>query len=648
MMTVLLDNLASSGCKIIDMRNVGHSRTPNRIDIQYTPCTLTPIFFLQDPPCNLTIHRQLNLASSVFLVFTNSRNFHISGGHFSNVAGNVYHVDPLYRLWDSIRDVGAAHNSETRYPPPQCHPDTRKEVLNIIRTWVHTPSRESGVFWLYGPAGAGKSAIAQTIAERGQQDSSLASSFFFSRGDPRRNSAKYLFLTIAYGLAYSIPELRDLVGQAIDRNPALLQASLEEQFQKLIVEPCRLLDQLRDYPWLVIIDGLDECAGSREQQRILSIITTALSGCIRLRFLICSRPEPPIRIAFSAEEFRSHLQSAVLDVTFRPARDIEIFLSTEFGRIRQDPLNAHIQFPNPWPEPGVICALAHKACGQFIYAKTVVKFIDNEYSNPCTQLQIVLSPESHSGPEFDLPFRDLDLLYHQILASNPQRSKVREVIQAVMATGMLLRLHDGTSRSLATPRHVEALLELEDGEVIATLRGMHSVLHIGGPTERIQFLHASFGDFLQEKQRSGYYCVGDVRAQHHALACQLLRFIRRYFPVCNGDGNALPLPQREIFHAAWAWAYHVSACDLDVELLDAIQSVDFSAHLGLYFSRCLFDTYFMGNLRNFFWGTQALLEKHAENTSSCEAIKITIGTGTLASRWRCESILLQPPSVQPP
>ncbi|EEC00077.1 hypothetical protein MPER_00059, partial [Moniliophthora perniciosa FA553] len=124
-------------------------------------------------------------------------------------------------------------------------------------------------FWLYGPAGAGKSAIAQTIAEAGQQEGYLVSSFFFSRGDPNRNTAKYLFLSIAYGLAKSIPELQEPIAWAIKKNPALLrQVSLDEQFQKLVVEPCNMLVQLRHrHPWLIVIDGLDECYGSKEQQR---------------------------------------------------------------------------------------------------------------------------------------------------------------------------------------------------------------------------------------------------------------------------------------------------------------------------------------------------------------------------------------------
>ncbi|EEB92087.1 hypothetical protein MPER_09456, partial [Moniliophthora perniciosa FA553] len=280
----------------------------------------------------------------------------------------------LQRLWLAIKDVGASHDSEVRYPPPQCHPDTRQEVLTILRKWIYNPSPEDQCFWLYGPAGAGKSAIAQTIAETGQQEDFLVSSFFFSRGDPNRSTAKYLFLSIAYGLAKSIPELQEPIALAIKGNPALLQVSLDEQFQKLVIEPCNMLVRLRRYPWLIVIDGLDECYGTKEQRRVLFIIARALSKLTRFRFLICSRPEPSIRQAFNTDQYRPYLRRVALDETFNPSRDIKKFLTASFKAIRRNPRNQHIRFPKPWPASGVVDELNQKASGQFIYATTVVKF----------------------------------------------------------------------------------------------------------------------------------------------------------------------------------------------------------------------------------------------------------------------------------
>ena len=52
--------------------------------------------------------------------------------------------------------LGAIHDSAERYPPPNCHPDTRKAVRQIILDWIGNEGSASSFFWFYGPAGAGK------------------------------------------------------------------------------------------------------------------------------------------------------------------------------------------------------------------------------------------------------------------------------------------------------------------------------------------------------------------------------------------------------------------------------------------------------------------------------------------------------------
>jgi len=69
------------------------------------------------------------------------------------------------------------------------------------------------VTWLHGPAGAGKSAIARSVAESLHREGLLAAAFSFFRTDSRRNSEKPFVPTLAYQIAYSIPEtqLKDLL-----------------------------------------------------------------------------------------------------------------------------------------------------------------------------------------------------------------------------------------------------------------------------------------------------------------------------------------------------------------------------------------------------------------------------------------------------
>ncbi|KAM6493332.1 hypothetical protein JOM56_011466 [Amanita muscaria] len=79
----------------------------------------------------------------------------------------------LENLKDFV-SFAALHDSAEQDPKRRCHPGTRMNVLSWLRDWFDNPNATDGICWLHGPAGAGKSAIAQSIAheykERGVQD----------------------------------------------------------------------------------------------------------------------------------------------------------------------------------------------------------------------------------------------------------------------------------------------------------------------------------------------------------------------------------------------------------------------------------------------------------------------------------------------
>ncbi|KAJ7190185.1 hypothetical protein GGX14DRAFT_314376, partial [Mycena pura] len=70
------------------------------------------------------------------------------------------------------------YNSGERFPDPACHPGTRIKVLGDLFSWSSDTSLQNQLLWLYGSAGMGKSAIAQTFAGE-MQDCSTAWCFFF-------------------------------------------------------------------------------------------------------------------------------------------------------------------------------------------------------------------------------------------------------------------------------------------------------------------------------------------------------------------------------------------------------------------------------------------------------------------------------------
>ena len=126
------------------------------------------------------------------------------------------------------------------------------------------------IMWVYGPAGSGKSAIAQTIAKMCEEEMILLASFFFSRNDPSRSTVKPLTATIAYQISLNLPDVRDAILRAIERDPLIFSKSPAVRVKSLIVAP---LQQLADAGFfneptshrLVIIDGLDECFDPKVQ-----------------------------------------------------------------------------------------------------------------------------------------------------------------------------------------------------------------------------------------------------------------------------------------------------------------------------------------------------------------------------------------------
>ncbi|KIK61945.1 hypothetical protein GYMLUDRAFT_145432, partial [Collybiopsis luxurians FD-317 M1] len=315
--------------------------------------------------------------------------------------------------------VSAAYDAEQRFPPPNCHPGTRIETLETLRNWVNNSTKANPIiYWLYGAAGVGKSAIAQTICEE-FADTQLAASFFFSRADTTRNHLQHFFTTIALRLVTSHtlgPILSEYIDLIIRRNRSIVHANLERQFQELIAKPCYRLtvEQWKELPQLIVIDGLDECVDISSQERLLSIICEAkLGSMVPFKFLICSRPEPRICNAFNHQDFHTLVTRSDLGEAFQSSNDIAKYLCKEFDRIQQDhgPTMAHV--PKDWLGKEIVQLLVQRACGQFIYATTVLKYVGNYHSLPTEQLDIILNitvPE-----DYDSPYPDLDLLYLQIL-----------------------------------------------------------------------------------------------------------------------------------------------------------------------------------------------------------------------------------------
>ncbi|KAF9260175.1 hypothetical protein L218DRAFT_622087 [Marasmius fiardii PR-910] len=199
--------------------------------------------------------------------------------------------------------------------------DTRSQyIFGVLSEWAHTSLFKkgiTGVYWLQGSENSWRSALAQKLA-KGCEGKELLATFFFSSRDPNRNNPQYLALAIAH----------DLNRQQPDGRPGwfrLEEETVESQFKMLVVGTflnwrTRLYDGFR-FPLrimmasstLIILDGLDECGSDSEQERVLSLVLSAMEKKLPVRFLICSRPTEHLRQQFDKPDLHRYTRILSLD-----------------------------------------------------------------------------------------------------------------------------------------------------------------------------------------------------------------------------------------------------------------------------------------------------------------------------------------------
>ena len=360
---------------------------------------------------------------------------------------------------------------------------------------MQSENSESSFFWLYGPVGAGKTAILQAIAEFLSSPSgsgqNFGASFFFSRAKTGSDQGQFLFSTIAYQLALKVPGIRQHISRIMELDPTLHTKSMVVQLQFLIVDAFRKLSPLPQRSYLVIIDGLDECDDMTIQQSILRLLYETITvHKLPLRFLIGSRPESHIRASFDQESFYTITHRLVLDNKFNPERDIWVILQDGFVKIcAKNSILSHVE--RPWPGEGIIDLLVQRSSGQFIYAATVLKFVGANLCSPTKQLELVLKPDPTA-------FSDLDRLYTQILSVYPSSVNIVEVLGIISAS------HGGSQEVM------EDIFDMEEGQLKLLQLGLSSLMDENGEN----FAHASFSDYLFNSSRSGSFHVNQQECEN--------------------------------------------------------------------------------------------------------------------------------------
>ncbi|RXW13527.1 hypothetical protein EST38_g12328 [Candolleomyces aberdarensis] len=361
-------------------------------------------------------------------MFPNAQNFRVDNMHLHPFQ-HVYNaqdsqIDGWKMLLDNVAS-NALHDSSARFDAPKCDEDTRVEVTKELMDWIQDHEAPQRLLCMTGAAGAGKSALQQTIAEECSDSNTLGSAFFFSAGDPTRNNLTYIVPTIACQLGLHHSALRNTIAKAIEKNPLIFKKKMRVQMETLVVGPFKHVcasGELDRSTFLhaILIDGLDECSGEENQAELLSTIKHCLLGDpdLPFRVAIASRPEWAIRSALCSEPEGYLYQLAYhipLSDKYDATADIRRYLwrkIQDIGRRSHD-RRAHSSL---WPTEEDIEKLVAAASGQFVYAATVVKYVSERRGSPVDRLKAIIDWTPEGGQQ-TRPLELLDILYRNILSN---------------------------------------------------------------------------------------------------------------------------------------------------------------------------------------------------------------------------------------
>jgi hypothetical protein len=485
---------------------------------------------------------------------------------------------------------------------------------------------------MWGPAGVGKSALAQTCAEKVKKVEYLGAAFFFSINGCTDH--KPFFVTLAYQLSTVLPDYCQALDTAVSNDKALATKKMASQFDLLIVHPLQVLERQGRVvkQMAVFIDGLDECEDTGAQEDIIRIIATSVRDkTTPFRWAIFSRAEVHILSTFEDELISPITRTVELPIR-SPEDDLEIelYLRREFRNIlrrRKLPLDPS------WPADEDIKALVKAAAGLFAYAAAVLRFID---LSKTLRLEVPLRDVLNSIPHGSAgPFAGLDAFYTLLLKRIPEEILPRaqlllfHIQRGVFETGdwqlFVVCNKLGLSRSeflgvyqylrsvlkfqenhkpLVLPSHVDSSRSLFDQNLslqssrtlLNQFRKVHGV---------INFHHKSFYDFLRDPARSSSFWVTSPTIQKRFFD-SLIQIHHHFAKSYTINGNS-----------AWFIHYIRSRTDIIIELVLASGVQSSSTSLSWPQGSEFVDSWF--KLKGFY-SVSALLSHDVVFKSSEEAL----------------------------
>jgi energy-coupling factor transporter ATP-binding protein EcfA2 len=532
-------------------------------------------------------------------------NVNIVGRDIHNVGSNVHHytvnqinsirVGTYYSTWplsftflivvfkgpQPLPDASHTRNRKVSPPDSICLPGTRRTILHTILSWTvdspqttvpantrtntqsdgaqvssnFEPSKptssadtstkidrgETHVLFLYGPAGSGKSAIAQTIAEELDHRGNLAGSFFFHLGSSTRNHMDRFAITLASQMAHNIPESTEFVEVALTRLDRLDQIPITTQLDRLVYQPFLSVDKQywkasAKSPFVFVIDGLDECVARQDALRFISQLLNFVKQHpqLPLRFLITTRLDHGMHALIEGSKARIENLSH-----YDTREDTAMLVWHTFKEVAKRGRIVRPSRERPWPSPDDVETIIELVDGSPILIRTLVEFIADDIGGFARTERLKRSLTTQTG---------LDDFYQSVLL---------DAQPTIHFSGVVF--------TLAHLRDPFSILELgqflgipidEVRKVLMCARGL--IRTPGDDRTKVTFFHPSVRDFIQDRSRSS--SLFSSKWQSRDEAEQSLRHSIAYhcgrILLVSAHSSSVAVHH----YADQFWTHHLSEC----------------------------------------------------------------------------------------
>jgi hypothetical protein len=379
-------------------------------------------------------------------------------------------------------------------------------LLEDIWNWATTTddATTAQILWLADVAGAGKSALAHSVAQRCHEHGVLVSSFFFDRETAGRNGPQKLFTAIARGLSRFDHDVANQIAIALEHDPDLAFAPISRQFDELILKPSQHYSG--HHPAVAVVDALDE----GYDFELLTVLRDKIPNMPRtFRFFFTSRAEDEI---VSFLDRQPHIQMLTMRIHEQSNQsDVAVYV-----RHRLRDIATRRYLAPDWPGEPLLHEFITKAEGLFIWVATICDYLRLKL-DPSKHLISLLSNHGTSGQSAESM---IDGLYATILSSCPWDDED-------FATGYDLLV--GAIMATKTPLLASALQNLYRESVSLSvkdiLRPLGSLLTgLDGQLQPIRILHLSFRDFITTRAQHSpgtfrYYVNEKEHSERLALMC---------------------------------------------------------------------------------------------------------------------------------